>query len=125
MLKTYVVLGRNIQANPDIEYLKPSNMTARKLMEGSAMFYQINVESFLASVRDLPKEFYDDFYEGIGLHLMECKSILGFIKATEGDYNATKVVMDGPVESPNPTRTEELKLGLENTISLFKQLQRQ
>lgn len=124
MLKTYEVLGREVQADPDARYIKPSNVTDKKLIMGHAEFSQFNVESFLASIRDMPKELHEDFYTGIELQLMECKAVLGFIGATQGDYEAEIVVMDGPVEFPNPKRTQELKTGLKNTIGLFEQLQR-
>ena len=122
MLQTYTVLGRAIQVDPNAKYLKPSNMTTTQLMQGSAIFEEINVESFLAAVNGLPAQHHRDLYSGLELHLMECKSVLGFIEATQGDYNGELIVENSLVEGPKPQRTEELKDGLQNSIRLFEQL---
>ncbi len=124
MMKTYQVLGRDIQVDPNVQYLKPSGVTSRELMRGLARFDPIDVESFLDVVRGLPPEHHRDLYDGLELHLMECRSVLGFIEATEEPYNAELMVEDGLMEGPKPQRTQELKDGLRNTIRLFEELQK-
>ena len=121
-MKTYQILGREIQVDPNLQYIKPSGVTATDLMKGSARFEPIDVEGFLNAVKGLPSSQHRDLYEGLELHLMECRSVLGFIEATQGDYNAELIVENGLVEGPKPQRTEELRDGLRNTIRLFEQL---
>lgn len=50
-MKTYQVLGRDIHVDPTAKYIKPSGVTTNALINGSARFEPIDVESFLAAVR--------------------------------------------------------------------------
>lgn len=121
---TYNVFGKQVQINPDAKYVTPSDVTIEKLIGGHARFEPFDPKKFLEGIEKLPQEQYGDFFSGLELHLMQYRSLLGFIEATEGDWNAEMIAMDGPVEGPNPLRTEELKDGLRNTIKLFMQLRR-
>jgi len=122
MIKSYQVLGRGIQLDPNAQYLKPSGVTTMDLVRGTARFEELDAEGFLNGVIGIPPSRHSDLYDSLELHLMECKSVLGFIEATQGDYDARLIVEDGLVEGPKPQRTEELKDGLRNTIRLFEQL---
>jgi hypothetical protein len=130
---TLTVQGRNVEFDPNLEYLVPHPIKhSTEVTEDTkyGYFAGISMERFLLEISqgvwnpvgnssELDKTYLNRM---VDLYLEHCMAAARFVKSTSYKCQGQKVVEEGPVPSMSQLVHVPIQQGLENTISVLKQL---